>query len=100
MHQPIKDRSGQDGVAEAFAPVVDDAVRSDNGTAPQRVAAMQDSLQFIGGFGGDLSTQKEVIEDEEVRVDERLQEFLLAQRLDGGDGELAQQLIGLDVCDV
>ena len=36
----------------------------DDAATPQGVTSMQNSLQFIGGFRGDLSAKEKIIEDQ------------------------------------
>ena len=62
MQEAIEYRCGERGVAEAFAPVVDDPIGRYDAAAAQRVSSMQDRLQLVGGFGRDFPAKEEIVE--------------------------------------
>ena len=58
VHETVQDGGGEGGVAQVVGPVVNDAVRGDEGAASKFVALVQERLQFVSAFRGDLSCQE------------------------------------------
>ena len=100
MQEPIEYRGGERGVAEALAPVVDDAIGRYYAATAQRVPAMEDRLQLVGGLGRDFSAKEEIVEHQQVGIDERFHQLLLADGFRGGEREIVEQFVGFDVGDV
>lgn len=68
VHEPIQNGGGHGGVAQILAPVLHDAVGGDDDGAAQLVALVHDGLQYLGTHIGNAPGQKQVIQNQQVRL--------------------------------
>ena len=97
VHEAVQDRAAHGGIAQIFAPVLDHAVRGDNDGAAQLVAPVDDGLEQLGAHLGNAPGQKEIVQDEQIRVRVGAQNLGLFCR--GGQPELRKVAVGFDVLD-
>ena len=92
MEQSVEDSGGECGVTEAHVPVVDNSIGGDQYAGAALIASMQDHLQIVGARPDDVSMQEQVVEDQEVGVEHRLEEPVSSERGVGDELQLREEL--------
>ena len=75
MEKTVQDGRGDGLIAQADAPVFDDAVGGDEGALACGIPIHDDLLEIVGGVGAESPSQEQIIDDEQIGLgeqDERL----------------------------
>ena len=74
VHEPVENRVAKRGVADELVPVVDRELAGDPGRAP--AGAVLEHLEQVAAFPIPQRREPRVVQQDQVRFRERLQEFV------------------------